>query len=217
MLNASFRSFGQTSIPPNYYASQMNQFVNQSSFPTFKNALYGQVFKTIQVPSFQTAGNASAPNLVKRRDNGAGSTGIYMISFPNNKTCDVYFELMMPHEYKEGSDLQCMVHWGIPSNGAGSFVHWQFESIWDNMGPPGVPFSTVSNAVTACPTPGINTISQIVTLSGVGMKTMSVLSGRFSRVIDVSDTYAAAATLLNLSFIFQSDCPGALYPMSKGF
>ena len=202
--------FNQYDVPLPKYVYTMNQHVNTSAIPTFSNINYTTNYKTLHISSMatKTTGNTS-PDFIKVKDNGAGSTGIYMTSFPNGKTCDIFFQTLIPNDYKEGTDIVFKVPCGCSTFTTGTFIHLQAEWSWDNEDVVVPATSTVSDNQYPCPPSGTYTLQTLGTFNGSGKKRNSIITARFSRVNDGQDTYGGELRLTSLLFIYQSDNAGS--------
>ena len=83
-------------------------------------------------------GPANPPSFEKWKDNGAGSTGVYLYFFPPSAIDDLFFCVQMPHEWKLGSEIHPHVHWipkttadGTPAN---QKVRWGLEYTFVEIG-----------------------------------------------------------------------------------
>lgn len=154
--------------------------------------------------------------------------GLYCNFFENTKVQSVYFNVQMPHAWKEGSDLGAHVHWTEKAIAPNSTkVHWGLEYQWVNIGEN---FNTTTNSTitgsTVLTTSSINAdntlalgehaITSLGTISGAGQKFSSVLVCRLYRDgAHVNDTYTGDAALLSVDFHYQIDSFGTSSEFAK--
>jgi len=139
-----------------------------------------------------------------------------VLGFDNAASEGVTFVGQLPHSYKEGTDIECHVHWS-PTDDAAGGVRWILESTWANIG------STFSSTATMGATG--NTASQnahiytdIGILSGTGKTVSSMVACKLIRnVSHTDDDYAADAALLEVDFHFKVDSFGSDQESSKTY
>lgn len=86
-------------------------------------------WKDLRVPAHAVKVPASSgPDLIKFRDDGSGSQGIYSLGFDNTSEEEVYMALQMPHDWIQGSDVYPHVHWSDVTAGTqNERVCWGLE------------------------------------------------------------------------------------------
>lgn len=147
--------------------------------------------------------------------------GLYCNFFENTKVQSVYFQVQMPHAWKEGSDLGAHVHWTEKATAPNStLVHWGLEYQWVNLGDAyNLSTNTTITGTTIVTSPTVNpdntlslgehAITSLGTISGAGKKFSSILVCRLYRDgAHVEDTYTGDAALLSVDFHYQIDSFG---------
>jgi hypothetical protein len=127
------------------------------------------------------------------------------------------FEIM--HDYKEGSNLSVHIHW-CGENGTAGNVRWYVDYSIMPVGAE-APALTTIDAIVANPGIGANsraihTISNIGTISGVGLTIGRIIMFTIRRnPADTSDTYTGRAILLQPGVHYQIDTLGSRQITSK--
>lgn len=119
-----------------------------------------------------------------------------------------YFNLQLPHAYKEGTDVCIHIHWTPETNGAGTVI-WQFTYSWGNeFG--GFP-APITRQVTATIDGQIDQHlhSEICPISGVGKEFCSVMICSIKRLSD-TDTFTDSALLIIIDLHYLVGGPGSL-------
>jgi len=152
--------------------------------------------------------------------------GLYSNFFENTKDQSVYFNVQMPHAWKEGSDLAAHVHWTTKPTATApgaNRVLWGIEYQWVNIASNILGTNSTSTGY-AVITPngttldaGEHAITPVGTISGSGMTLSSVLVCRVFRTgSDATyDTYTGDAALLSIDFHFQIDSFGSSTEYTK--
>lgn len=144
------------------------------------------------------------------------SKGVVVKAFNPDIEQEVYFELQMPHAWKEGTDLRPHVHW-VPliSGGAGERVTWGLEYTWANIG------STFSDTTIITNNDNIYSedlvkdkhyITALPVISGNGKTLSSMLMCRLFRDATSnykSDTYSGYAGFLEFDLHYMVDSKGS--------
>ena len=172
--------------------------------------------------SASSRGTLRAPDLVKVRDNGAASTGVWAYGFDTGTEEEVHFEVQMPHAWKEGSDLHPHMHWTILTNGgAGDVVHWGLEYTFADIGglfPTTTIINTVSGDVVPVEDPKVayrHYMSEFsTTIPGTGKSLSSMLLCRLFRDV-ANDDYGADAIALEFDIHYEIDAWGSPEEYSK--
>lgn len=201
----------------NPYAAALNQYVDAFSSPQFTN-VYCETpvverWEDHQINPMTGKPGASAPDLVKRIDDGMGSTGISLWSFPSNKNSDLHFLAQLPHAWAEGTAINIHIHWGTPTNEPGTVVHWQFEYDLLDIGDT-CANSTVLNIAPACPAARTHTLSSFGYIDMTGKKISCIIPCRLSRVPGANE-YTQGATLLGIDFHIRLNTIGSATETSK--
>jgi hypothetical protein len=170
----------------------------------------------LRVPMSSTRrGAAEDPLYDQFKNDGSGSVGVYGSWFRTNQTEDLFFEVQMPHAWKEGSNLYPHIHWSPKTNTGGDKVRWGFEYLWVNVaGTFGN--TTVVYAEDPIPTVGPSptayqhVISAFPEIVGTGQTLSSMLICRvFRDGTHINDSYNNSAFLLQFDFHYQIDSDGS--------
>ena len=163
------------------------------------------------IAGFSLGAGASAPDFTT-----AIQGGILAPGFDGGSTMEqLYGVIELPHDYKEGSDIQPHVHWCPSDTGAGNVV-WRLEYTWCNAIPatvfPGA--NTITGTSAAATVAKTNTPVDIGTglISGAGMKISSHFAFRLYRDpnnVDGLDTYGSDALLISFGLHYQVDALGS--------
>jgi hypothetical protein len=137
--------------------------------------------------------NVRPPDIVKMRDDGINSVGVYTYSFDDSKEQEVFFDVQLPHGWVEGSEIRPHVHFTTLTQTATS-ITWGLEYTWSNIDEI-FPNSTIITQATACPVAYTHTIGNLGTISGTGKKISSILNCRLFRV---PGGYAGGVLLLSV-------------------
>lgn len=88
-----------------------------------------QPFDDLRVAALATKVPAAAgPGFAQFKDDGSGSTGVFLYWFDDTSEEQVYFEAQMPHRWVEGGTIYPHVHWTPAVNGnPGEQVRWGLE------------------------------------------------------------------------------------------
>ena len=169
-------------------------------------------------------GALRAPTFTKFTDDGAGSTGIWLYQFDKNTEEEVHFEVQMPHDWKEGTDIHAHVHWcPVANGGVGAKVSWGLEFAWKNItdvfGTSQFVFGNTPahsgdliakrHYITELRSDGTETGDQII---GTGKTLSSMLMCRFFRDATgalATDDYDDEAAVLEIDFHYQRDSFGS--------
>src|SRR5574343_412731 len=130
---------------------------------------------------------------------------------------EVSFEIQMPHDYLQGSDVYPHVHWCPTSTAAGN-VLWGLEFSWANMNdafPAPTTYLTTGNS--AGTTAWTHILSRLTSsdgleyIDGTGKTLSSMISCRLYRNGSATsvDTYGADAALLEFDLHYQKDSFGS--------
>lgn len=166
----------------------------------------------------------SPPGFAKFKDNGAGSAGVYIDWFdPDAEEC-LFFELQLPHSYKEGSTIYPHAHWVPNANGgAGETVEWGLEytvaDIGDTFGNTSIEYGKVHYPADASLVASKHYMTHIPTggVSGSGLTISAMYVCRvFRNATDAADdTYTDDAGLLGIDFHYELDTMGSKTETSK--
>ena len=151
------------------------------------------------------------PDLVKFKDNGVGSYGVYWYQFDASTNEEVHFSIQLPHAYKEDSDIYPHIHWSPTTSGIGT-VRWGFEYSWANVNDI-FPTNTTLIYIEADADgePFKHQVAALPSIDGTNKNISSMLMCRLFRWADHSsgDTYDDDAGFLEFDIHYQIDTPGS--------
>ena len=179
-------------------------------------------YEDLRVPMSSTRrGAAEDPTYDKFRDDGSGSVGVYGNWFDPNRSEELFFEVQMPHGWKEGSTIYPHIHWSPKTNTGGNKVRWGLEFIWINVG------ETFANTtviyaedpiapIGPSPTAYQHVISGFSEIIGTDQTLSSMLVCRvFRDGTHGNDTYNDDALMLQFDFHYEIDADGSRQEYSK--
>lgn len=167
------------------------------------------------------------PGFAKMRDDGnlTPSTGVFTYWFDKNTEESVFFMCQMPHHWKQGSDIECHVHWTPASNAlAATDVCWGLEYTWANINGtfPTTSFlygDEQSNGPTEVVSRYKHYLTELGTITGTGKTLSSMLVCRLFRDATGAggtDDYNDDAGLLEIDFHYEVDSLGSKEEYTKG-
>ena len=179
-------------------------------------------FEDLRVPMSSTRrGAAEDPLYNKFIDDGSGSVGVYGSWFRTNQTEDLFFEVQMPHGWKEGSTIYPHIHWSPKTNTGGNKVRWGLEFIWVNVGGTFVNTTVVYaedpiTPIGPSPTAYQHVISDFGSIDGTGQTLSSMLVCRvFRDGTHANDSYNDSALMLQFDFHYEIDADGSRQEYTK--
>jgi hypothetical protein len=154
--------------------------------------------------------------------------GLFMNFFEDTKTQSVYFNVQMPHAWKQGTGLGAHVHWTTKAIAPlTTTVRWTLEYQWVSIG---ANYNMSTHATTTGYTVltneninsdnslavGEHAITPIGTISGSGQGLSSILVCRLYREGGgANDTYTGDAGLLGIDFHYEIDSFGSSNEYAK--
>ena len=184
------------------------------------------VWNDLRVPALSvkvpTSGN---PGFSQFKDNGAGSTGVFLYWFDPTAEEEVYFVAQLPHSYKQGTDIEPHVHWvsADTAPASGTDVCWGLEYTWANVN--GTFGNTTiiygdeqSNGSGETITVDKHYLTDLGTITGTSKNISSMLVCRLFRDATGAggtDDYDDDAGLLEIDFHFQIDTIGSRTETAK--
>lgn len=140
-------------------------------------------------------------------DDGVGSTGVFAYKFEGNQLEEVFFELQLPHSYKEGSDIKAHVHLASAGTSTAT-MDWGLEYTFANVN--GVFGET--DLLTAQYTPPSTALTHKIlslgTISGSGVEVSAVFLCRLYRD-GASDANANNCFAVSVDFHLELDTLGS--------
>lgn len=125
------------------------------------------------------------------------------------------FDALVPHSYKEYTDLEPHIHWCPTTANAGNVI-WRLDYYWLNVGDTIPVEGQIDTGVQAAG--GVawkHLIAELPTISGTGKRIGSILACRIWRDPTGSDTYPDDAGLLEIDFHYQIDSSGSRQEFTK--
>jgi hypothetical protein len=163
---------------------------------------------------FDRAGVAD-PSLVSYTPTGS-SIATFLYEFQVDDVA--YFTVQMPHGYKQGTDINCHVHWtpGLRGNEEnGATVGWKVDYTWANIDGTFGAMSTADLSDACDGTDDKHQMTPSVTITGTGKNISSMLLCNIKRTdTGADDTWAGTASgqlpmLLEIDFHYQIDTLGS--------
>ena len=166
------------------------------------------------------------PGFAQFMDNGAGSTGVFLYWFSPTSEESVYFVCQMPHHWKQGSDIECHVHWTPKASAliTPTDVCWGLEYTWQSIN--GVFGNTTiiygdeqSNGSGEYMTVDKHYVTELGTIDATGKTMSSMLVCRLFRDatgVGGTDDYGNDAGLMEIDFHYEVDSLGSKEEYVKG-
>lgn len=130
------------------------------------------------------------------------SSGLFSYLFVNGSDKELFFNIIIPNQYQEGTDIYPVIHYA-PSTNTGGDIVWSIEYFWSN---PGDTISSTTTISETSPVPTVtneHSIVEFTPISGTLKKINSILSCRiFRNGTNINDTYSDGAFLLYVDFQF---------------
>jgi hypothetical protein len=158
------------------------------------------------------------PKWTKFRDDGAGSTGVYLLAFDSSKINEVWFQLELDHSWMIKSMVEPHVHWSPGSSRNTGNVVWKLEYTWSDIFevfPNTVELSTTDAAL------GTTYNHQYASFGGLTppaavVSVSSVLLCRLYRDTgDAADTFTGDAFFIDFGIHIEKDTLGSRSPAGK--
>lgn len=181
--------------------------------------LYGEAtqWDDLRVPVLSTKlGGSKEPTFSKVFDNGAASQGVFTYLFDDTIEQELYFMVQLPHNWKQGSNIEAHVHWFPTVNGAaGQDVCWGLEYTWANIG--GVFGNTTiihgdTNHLAETLVANKQYLTELGNINSTGKTFSSMIICRVFRDATGAlgtDDYPNDAALLEIDFHYQIDSLGS--------
>ncbi len=195
--------------------------IDEAGFPTFWGTAKNYQSVSISMLEAKTVG-VNDPDLVKYKDNGSSSTGVYAYAFGDGAEEELVFSVDVPRQYTESSDVGVNFNWVSAVDGtAGLNVAWGIEYTWTNRSElfGNTSIASVSDRVPSDTQIAKDTLyrTEVDVIDGVGKDINSTLLCRVFR--DASsglDTFTSDALLLSVDFHFACNSVGSRNEQSKG-
>jgi len=170
------------------------------------------VWTDLRISGSTLGSGASAPDQVT----WVSASNLKVKGFDGTSTMEqLFFEVQLGHDYKEGTDLHPHIHWGPTTTGAGN-VKWILEYSWVNIMDTTPAVTTISSIQAAGGVAYKHLLTEFPEMLGTNKGLSSMIIGRIYRdPTDVQDTYAGDAGLLELDFHYQTDGLGSVSETSK--
>lgn len=181
----------------------------------------------LRVPVLSTkVPSINGPGFSQFMDDGSGSTGVFLYWFDKSKEESVYFVCQMPHSWKEGSDIECHVHWTPKASAliTPTDVCWGLEYTWQNIN--GTFGNTTiiygdeqNNGSGEYMTVDKHYLTELGMITGTGKTLSSMLVCRLFRDATGAggtDDYGNDAGLMEIDFHYERDSLGSKEEYVKG-
>ncbi len=155
---------------------------------------------------------------------GAFRSGLLVYQFDDAAVAsekEVFFQVQMPHAWKEGSAVYPHVHWApLVAGSAGNLVRWGLEFSVAEIGGTFGPSSTIYTSSTLVGGPVTTQYSHclspfpVIVMTGKTLSTV-LLCRLFRNSSNAADTLAQTAGLLYIDFHYQIDAIGSRTEMAK--
>lgn len=164
----------------------------------------------INVSASALGQGASAPDVVTLIGNIQG------IAFDGNATTEqLYGEIEILHDYKEGTDLRPHIHWSPTTANAGN-IKWQLEYTAARKGEVFPATSTISVVVAANGVARTHNAHEFPVIPGADFIIGTHVAFRlFRNPADAEDTYPDDALLHSFGVHYEIDTPGSRMVMQK--
>jgi hypothetical protein len=136
-------------------------------------------------------------------------------AFSASATNILYFNVQLPHGYKEGSDIIFHIHVAYPDANSGN-SKWTFTYSWANIDGTFPTATSETLTFAAAGTTDKHVIHAFSNISGTGKTISSVLLCSISRLgADAADTYANVIYAVNADFHMEINSCGAKTATTK--
>lgn len=158
-------------------------------------------YADISIGGGQAGQGASAPDL------GAflGSGGLEVLLFDGASTTEeIFFEIEMPRDYKEGSDIVAGVRWTPTDTGLGNVV-WRLEYSWANLGDEFPSTTSIAATDTVSGTAWTHQHVNFDAIDGSGKLKSSLMVCRLYRNPTGADDYGSDAAFLKFDMHYETE------------
>lgn len=200
---------GQLQVPQaRIGTSTDNITIDKTGHMTFNGA--ATVWDDVRVPANNlTTAGSNDPSKVKWKGN------LITWAFDQSKMNQLFFEVQIPHGYKEGSDIYPHIHWRpLASAASATRVRWGLEYVWQNVGEEAPTNTTTIYTTEVMPSENLigykHYLSAFDAITGKGKKISSCLSCRIFRdAANAADDFAGDAGLIEIDFHIEMDTIGS--------
>jgi hypothetical protein len=155
------------------------------------------------------AGGSGNAGYSQWNDDGSGSHGVYAAAFDKATEEHLFFDVDMPSDYVEGTDITAYLVFSVPDSNAGNIV-WELEYCAVDDG--AVSSNTTKIEETAAAPEAAKKPKRIefsTPISGTNLIVHSGLAFHVSRIAnDGSDTYDADAYLHSVKLVYEANVLG---------
>jgi hypothetical protein len=179
-------------------------------------------YTDLVVPPYAARNSSSAtPVWTEFLEKTTGSLGFYTFAYSNadldEDKEEIFFNIQLPHDYKQGSDIFPHVHWSAKAAPGTNRVLWKFEYQWVNH--TGTFSNTTKSTLTGYTLAGTagrsvaayeHVITPLGFIAGTDKTISSMLVCRLSRMTkDSNDNFANNAFLISFDVHFEIDSFGS--------
>lgn len=151
-----------------------------------------------------------------------GAGNIKALTFDAGQHDEIHFEVQMPHDWKQGTNIYPHVHWTPATADAGNVV-WQLDYTWaSHSGTFGASATLTSDATPAGGTAWVHKMTELKDgsgnnyIAGTGQTISSMLVCRLHRDAGAgTDTLAAAVSFLEFDIHYERDTLGSRTATAK--
>ena len=143
-----------------------------------------------------------------------------VLSFPTTADKTIFFNVQMPHAWKESSDIEFHVHYALSLAGSGvgaENVKWDFTHSWSNING-SIPAATTVNKTIDVQdlTTSTHYLGEVAgTISGAGKTFSSCLICSLTRDVGVANDYGGSVYFISGDFHYQIDTFGSREELVK--
>ena len=200
---------GQLQVPEaRIGTSTDNITIDSDGHMTFNGA--ATVWDDVRVPANNlTTAGSNDPSKVNWKGN------LITWAFDQSKMNQLFFEVQIPHGYKEGSDIYPHIHWRpLASAASATRVRWGLEYVWQNVGEEAPTNTTTIYTTKVMPSENLigykHYLSAFNAITGKGKEISSCLSCRIFRdAANAADDFAGDAGLIEIDFHIEMDTIGS--------
>lgn len=164
---------------------------------TLSNTAWANIPVSVNTTSI---GVANDPDFAQLQDDGSTSVGVFAYLFDPSTREEVFFDVILPHSYKEGTDIDPHIHWCPTSTNTGSVV-WGLEYTTHSNGDTIPTTTTITVTDAADGTSLKHQIAEFAAIDGTSLIESSIISCRLFRdAANGSDTYTGDAAGIVIDF-----------------
>ena len=138
---------------------------------------------------------------------------VFAMKFLNGDTDIAYGAFEIPHDYKEGTDIEIHVHWSPSTTNTGDCV-WKFNAVWAGMGAGAfVPIAEMTATDAGNGVAFAHQYASFGNIAGVGHKIGDIIAFELKR--PSGDSFSGDAFLLSIGAHYKIDTIGSRTKSAK--